>query len=401
MKPSIAYLLSIESKGIKLGLERTKKIMHSCGNPDFDLSVIQVAGTNGKGSVCAILEKIFRVSGYKTGLFTSPHLVKVNERIRINGRAINNLEIDLFIKTYKNDIERHNITFFECMTALSAWYFKNKKVDIAIMETGLGGKLDSVSIFNPIATVLTPISFDHMEILGNTLEKIATEKAGIMKKNTICISAKQKPEVEMILKNEAKIKCTPLYFVNDKNECKYDININGNKQRENVKLALCLLNYLKKYNINETCKINALKTLHWPGRNQIININPTVIFDVGHNEEGIYYFLKFYKSLQISGNSTLIIGLYARKKIGKIISLLEYYFEKIICTETNGKNPMPASTVAKFFNSTNNVQVINDSYDAISKGFDELNKEDNMVILGTHCFGPAISKKFNISFDTL
>ena len=133
--------------------------MAACENPHTNLSIIQVAGTNGKGSVCAILEKIFRTSGYTTGLFTSPHLVNLNERIRINGNSIQDFQVDLFIKTYKLIIEKHKITFFECMTALAYWYFKKENVDIAIMETGLGGRLDSVSICNPFATVLTPIFF--------------------------------------------------------------------------------------------------------------------------------------------------------------------------------------------------------------------------------------------------
>ena len=179
INPAITYLLSIESKGIKLGLERTKKIMEVCGNPHAKLPVIQVAGTNGKGSVCAILDKIFRLSNYKTGLFTSPHLVNVNERIRINGVPINDLEIEKFINAYKTYIGKFNITFFECITAMSAWYFANNNVDIAIMETGLGGRLDSVSICNPIMTIFTPISLDHTEILGDTLKKIALEKSGM------------------------------------------------------------------------------------------------------------------------------------------------------------------------------------------------------------------------------
>ena len=398
---AINYLLSIESKGIKLGLERTKKIMEVCGNPHTKLSIIQVAGTNGKGSVCAILDKIFRLSNFKTGLFTSPHLVNVNERIRINGIPIDDLEIEKFINTYKIDIEKFNITFFECITAMSAWYFANEKVDIAIMETGLGGRLDSVSICNPIITILTPISLDHTEILGDTLEKIALEKSGIMKKNVICISSQQKYEVENVLKKEANQKEVPLYFLNKSKILNYDFKIKGEQQKENYNLALFALNYLKKYNINEYAKINALKNLVWYGRNQIIKKHPTIIFDVGHNESGIKSFLKYYATLNISGESTLIIALYARKKINDIIYLLEKTFTKIICTETNSRNPMKAITLSQKFSQTHNVQIIKNPSIAISSSLKKLNKNDGMVILGTHCLGPAISNIFNISFDTI
>ena len=175
---SIQYLLSIETRGIKLGIQRTRELMAACDNPQSGLPVIQVAGTNGKGSVSAIISNILINAGYKTGLFTSPHLVNVNERIRINGVPISNKEIDLFIKSYKTDIEKYEATFFETITALAFYYFKKEDVDIAIMETGLGGRLDSVSICEPLATIITPISYDHMEILGETLTEIAFEKAG-------------------------------------------------------------------------------------------------------------------------------------------------------------------------------------------------------------------------------
>ena len=199
---SVQYLLSIETRGIKLGLQRTLKLMAACGNPQSDLPSIQVAGTNGKGSVSAILANIFKTSNYKTGLFTSPHLVKVNERIRINGNTISDEDIDVFIKTFKKQIEKTEATFFETITAMAFWYFKKENVDIAILETGLGGRLDSVSVCEPLATVITPISLDHVEILGETLSEIAFEKAGILKYNIPCISAKQKNEAKEILVNE-------------------------------------------------------------------------------------------------------------------------------------------------------------------------------------------------------
>ena len=401
MNSAINYLLSIESRGIKLGLERTQFIMKSCGNPHANLPVIQVAGTNGKGSVCAILEKIFRDSGYKTGLFTSPHLVKVNERIRVNGKSIENEKIESFINQYKQVIENNNITFFECMTAISAWYFKNNNVDIAIMETGLGGKFDSVSICTPIATIITPISYDHMEILGKTLESIAIQKAGIMKKNIICISAKQKSTVKKTLKIEAKKTHTPLYFLNDHKKFKLNLNIPGNKQKENAKLVLFFLQYLNEFNLKKKIIKNALKSVKWHGRNQIIQIKPTIIFDVGHNESGIQSFIQYYKTLQIFGDSTLIISLYSRKNIIKLIPLLETIFINIICTETEGKNPMPASTLANHFTPSHNIKIMPNPDLAIAHGIKKLKKKDGMVILGTHYLGPAVSKIFNISFDNL
>ena len=293
---SIKYLLAIETRGIKLGFERTRAMMKVCGNPHLLLPVIQVAGTNGKGSVCAILASILRSAGYKTGLFTSPHLVRVNERIRINGQPIPNVEIDGFIQLYKQDIERIEATFFETTTAIACWYFNKENVDIAIMETGLGGRLDSSSICKPLVTVITPISLDHMEILGETLREITVEKAGVMKKDILCLSACQKQEVAVVLKSEASQKGTPLHFLNGEKKVKINVNIPGEKQKENTELSLWVLDHLKGFTIPDFAIREGLNTVKWYGRNQILQINPLVIFDVAHNVESIMCFLDYYKS---------------------------------------------------------------------------------------------------------
>ena len=174
------YLFSLESKGIKLGLERTYDMLEACGNPHESLTSIQILGTNGKGSTASIIAQILKKAGYKVGLYTSPHLNKLNERVRINGKAISDQDISNFIKTYKNKINNLSASFFEVMTALAVWYFHKNKVDIAILETGLGGRLDSVSACKSELLVFTSISLDHQHILGDTIEEIAKEKVLIL-----------------------------------------------------------------------------------------------------------------------------------------------------------------------------------------------------------------------------
>ena len=159
-KPLLEYLLSIESKGIKMGLQRTEALKQACGNPDQNLNIVQVAGTNGKGSTCAMISNILIEAGYNVGLFTSPHLVAVNERIRVNGEPILDNEIAEFIKLYKTNIENISASFFEVMTIMGFWHFKKYEVDYAIMETGLGGRLDSVTVCMPKLSVITSISMD-------------------------------------------------------------------------------------------------------------------------------------------------------------------------------------------------------------------------------------------------
>ncbi|SVB13008.1 uncharacterized protein METZ01_LOCUS165862, partial [marine metagenome] len=289
--------------------------MDACENPQIGLPSIQVAGTNGKGSVCAILSNIFKAAGYKAGLFTSPHLVTVNERIRINGLPISNEEIDRFIQTYKIDIEKIEVTFFETITAMALWYFNKENVDICILETGLGGRLDSVSICEPIATVITPISLDHLEILGETLPEIAFEKAGIIKRGVICISAQQDSSATKVLTEEANKKGSPIHFISGKNSLEYMVNIPGDFQKENAKLAVSTLEHINNFYIPKKAVLNGLQTVQWFGRNQHIQKNPLVIFDVAHNVESMRGFLKYYDSLNVSEESVLIIALQERKQI--------------------------------------------------------------------------------------
>ena len=396
---SVQYLLSIETRGIKLGLQRTRELMAACGNPQSGLPSIQVAGTNGKGSVCAMLANILKTAGYKTGLFTSPHLVNVNERIRLNGIPIPNNEIDIFLQKYREAIEKIEATFFETITAMAFWYFKNKNVDIAILETGLGGRLDSVSVCEPLATVMTSISLDHIEILGETLSEIAFEKAGILKKGVPCISAKQEDEVGVVLIKEGQRINAPIHFVNDKFPSELIVNIPGTTQHKNAQLAVSALKYINNFDIQKIALKNGLQSVQWLGRNQHIQHNPLVIFDVAHNIESIQSFLEYYSSLGITGKSVLIIAIQARKHIQPLVSTLQKVYKHIICTEAPGRNPMPAKVLGAYFTNKNQIEIIPNTEKAIQLGLEKLKLQDGMAIIGSHCLGPAVSKVFKISFD--
>ena len=397
---SIKYLLNIESRGIKLGLKRTNDLMNKCGNPHLGLQSIQVAGTNGKGSVCAMIANILKSAGYKIGLFTSPHLVSINERIRINGCPILNSEIDEFITNNKLHIENTNSTFFEAMTALGFWYFKKHNVDFAILETGLGGRLDSVSVCEPIATVLTPISLDHIEILGSTIAEIAYEKAGIIKKNVPCIISPQNEKALEIIKIKCKEMNAPIHLVNNRNQLKnIFINIPGKIQKENANLAIETITKIKGINISKSDIINGLKTVKWYGRNQHIQKKPLIVFDVGHNANGIKSFLEYFKSLKIKGKTTIIIALQARKNISSISHHIQKKFDTIICTETSGRNPMPAKELAKYFSNKKNLKIITNIEFAIQNSIKSLCSNDALAIIGSHYIGSTINKIFNISFE--
>ena len=398
-KSSIQYLLSIESKGIKMGLNRTLELSNACDNPDKKLDIIQVAGTNGKGSTCAMIANILIVAGYKVGLFTSPHLVNLNERIRINGLPITNEAIDEFISLYKNDIEEISASFFETITIMAFWYFQKNNVDYAIMETGLGGKLDSVTICNPKLTVITSISMDHSEILGDSLVKIAKEKAGIIKKDTSCITVKHSEEINEIIQSECIKKNANLIISDDFTPLLYNPSLKGNAQFQNAHLAEVTINTLLK-DINGEIIIRGIEGTRWYGRNQIIQKEPTVIFDVAHNDAGVSSFIDFIKS--ISGNNKkLILSLQSRKNIKNQVSLLSKVFDEIILCETHNRRTMQVEDLKSNFSMDQKLICIQSEYEAIEYALDNSSKDDLIAIIGTHHFGDAISKIFNISFNLL
>ena len=396
------YLLSIESSAIKLGLDRTIDLMNACGNPQNDLPVIQIAGTNGKGSTAAMMAKILECAGYKVGLSTSPHLVEVNERIRINGSTISDESIQEFIQLFKPEIEHVSASFFESVTAMGFWYFKKNDVDIAIMETGLGGRLDSVTICNPILTVITSISLDHTEILGDTIEKIAFEKAGIMKNGITCVTSPQQNNAFSVLQQQAKIHDCELILSDENLLPNTNPSLTGKYQFENACLAATSLKYLKDINISDENIKQGIEQTRWHGRNEIIQNEPLVIFDVAHNESGIEGFLDYFNSINDSGTSILIISLQRRKNIMNVVPLLLDTFDSIICCETDNLRTMTLGEMATQLGKSEKVFYIQSAIDAISKGLTFLNSDsDKMAIVGTHHFGKPITIIFNKSFNTL
>ena len=400
MKSEIKYLLSIESKGIKLGLERTQKLSNDCGNPHEKLKAIQVAGTNGKGSTCAIIANILRVSGYKVGLFTSPHLINVNERIRINGNPISDDEIAEYIQLYQKQIEKNDASFFETVTIMAFWYFNKMNVDYAIMETGLGGRLDSVTICNPIMTIITSISLDHTEILGDTLEKIAKEKTGIIKQRIPCVTIEHSNQsVQNIIKETCEIKNAQLIISKKTEPLSFNIGLNGKFQNENARLAQTAINHLN-LNLNLKFIKSGLANIRWHGRNQIIYKQPLVIFDVAHNASGIDSFINFYKTIAV-GKKILVISLQKRKNILTQVKTIESVFDQIIICETKNKRTMTTDELKQQFIEQKKIIQIQSASKAIQYALDNTKPTDSIGIIGTHFLGEPVSKIFNISFNLL
>jgi dihydrofolate synthase/folylpolyglutamate synthase len=350
----------IGAAAYKADLTNTIALCNFLDDPQNKFKSVHVAGTNGKGSTSHMLAAIFQTAGYKTGLYTSPHLKDFRERIKVNGEMINKDFVTDFVERINPLIEKIEPSFFEITVAMAFEYFAKEKVDIAIVEVGLGGRFDSTNIITPEISVITNISFDHMNLLGNTLEKIAFEKGGIIKENIPVIIGQHQPETHFVFEKIAQEKNALITFAdhkrfvaewkNDKHDLiaevttvhnntknYYTLDLPGIYQIKNLVAVLETVHQLiqKGWNISEAHLQKALKHvkkltgLH--GRWEIINELPMVVLDVGHNEDGIK---QLTRQTELTDHEELhiIIGLVKDKEIEKILNLLpkhaHYYFTK-------------------------------------------------------------------------
>ena len=344
----------------KADLKNTIAICKVLGNPQTNLKCIHVAGTNGKGSTSHMLAAVLQKAGYKVGLYTSPHLVDFRERIKVNGKLITKDYVLEFVEKYKSKLENIEPSFFEWSVGLAFDYFVNEEVDVAIMEVGLGGRLDSTNVINPVVSVITNISFDHMNLLGDTLQKIAIEKAGIIKPRKPVVVSQYQTEVASVFSEKAKELKAPIQFaskslkvtkckkennnllvtvLNKKNnEIKtYQLDLTGTYQVKNLVGVIAALNVITEngFIINEEDihkgLSNVIKLTGLNGRWQTLSENPLVICDAGHNEDGIKEVienLKTYRYKQLH----FVLGVVNDKDVTSILKLLPkdaiYYFAK-------------------------------------------------------------------------
>ena len=351
LETSLRKLFSLHSFGIKLGLDNTIGFLNYLGNPQNDLKTTHIAGSNGKGSTSSFIASILQEYGYKIGLYTSPHFVKFNERVVINGTQIEDEYVAAFISDNEKYIDQNQLTFFEVTTAMAFQYFKDIKTDYCVIETGLGGRLDSTNVLNPLAVVITSISLEHTNVLGDTIEKIAFEKAAIIKNGSNVFSGVIKKQAEEVVKKKCDETKSKLFrlddFINDGEKIKLvisdnrtlDINppLKGIYQKYNA--ALAALTVLKTFsNFDEDKYLagiaNVSTNTGLQGRYEYFHQNPTIIFDSAHNPEGIENFLdEFSREASSYRKRTLLFGAMRDKAIGDMLQILSKYFDEILLTE--------------------------------------------------------------------
>lgn len=304
------------------------------GNPENKFKSIHVGGTNGKGSTSHMLASILQEAGYKVGLYTSPHLKNFTERIRLNGVEIPKEKVTTFIHKHKVFLENQKLSFFEMTVGLAFDYFADEKVDIAIIEVGLGGRLDSTNIITPEVSVITNIGLDHTQFLGETLPEIAFEKAGIIKNNIPVIIGEKQEEVMAVFQKKAKECTSDIIFASDDN-VQYTSDLLGDYQYSNIKTVVATIHQLKGFIISEENIskgfLNVIKNTGLKGRWQVLQQNPKVIADTAHNTEGLKIVLNQLKKEHYN-QLHMVIGVVSDKKLEDVLPLFpkdaNYYFCK-------------------------------------------------------------------------
>ena len=321
----------VGAPAMRMGLDQMNRLSAELGNPDRSLKCIHIAGTNGKGSTAHMLASVLQTAGYTVGLYTSPHLKDFRERIKINGQPIDKEIVVDFINQHLEVLESGNYSFFEATVGIAFSSFSKAQVDVAIIEVGLGGRLDATNIITPILSIITHISKDHQKFLGNTIEAIATEKAGIIKKNVPVVLAQNKESVKKVILDKAKSLSSPVFYANQSET--YTTDLAGDYQRENLATAYMALQVLTEFDVNENQIREGLQAvakntiLH--GRWQILQESPTVIADVAHNEAGIAAVMNQLKSMSYD-QLHIVFGMSKDKDFRQIqqhlIKDVEYYF---------------------------------------------------------------------------
>ena len=321
----------------KEDLSNTIKLLKHLDNPHNSFKTIHVAGTNGKGSTSSMLASVLHEAGFKVGLYTSPHLKDFRERIKLNGRMISKPTVTAFVNKHKTFFEENELSFFEMTVGLAFNFFRKETVDIAIIEVGLGGRLDSTNVITPEVSVITNIGLDHTQFLGDTIRKIAREKAGIIKPNTPVVIGETIPESQFVFTDVAERNDAAIYFAENIDGSKYEIDLLGNYQEFNKKTALSTINILKKkgWKISEKAILkglkNTIKNTGIQGRWQVLQNKPQVICDTGHNPDGLKLILRQlqdakYKQLHI------VLGTVNDKDLSSVLKLFPadavYYFCK-------------------------------------------------------------------------
>ena len=379
---AINWLYELRLFGSKLGLENPRQLAAHAGNPHDQLNIIHVAGTNGKGSVCAMLESIYRRAGYKTGLFTSPHLVSFRERIQVKRELVAEEDVVRIIECIQALLRHFPAdklpTFFEVITVMALEQFAREKCDVVLLETGLGGRLDATNIVTPIASVITSIALDHQQHLGDTLAEIATEKAGIIKPRIPVFSTAHQPEISEVIRNVAAQNKAPLEFI----ETEVDTCLAGKHQRQNAALAQATVQSLRDvFPIDDQAIVDGLANVHWAVRAQCFEKdNQRLLIDAAHNPASAEALRDVLQENFPGQRPTLVIGMLADKNWKPFLEIIAPTADRVVCIPVSSERTLAPFQLAEECH-RHCAQVI--QAESLSKGLESIRDDSFVVITGS------------------
>jgi len=409
------YIFGLTVPGVKLELSRVEEFMDRLGKPHASYPVIHIAGTNGKGSTAAMLAAILKAYGKKTGLFTSPHLIKPNERIRVGNTLVSDDFIVQKVEEWRTHIDALGITFFEVFTALGMEYFKQESVDYAAIETGLGGRLDATNVVDPVASIITSVSMDHENILGDNLTTIAGEKAGIIKPGRPILLGKNKDEVRRVIEQKSLLESAHFTYVPDKVEIKHvrfqglsqhvhvsivdrtievDLPLLGRHQVENFTNVLATLDELG-FGLDASIIQRGLDEMIWQGRMQALQKEPLVLYDVAHNPEGLQRLLESLHELDRS--DTIIVAAFnARKNIRPMLDMLAEWSGEVIFSIFAGHSAVDCEALLHL--GVKPQMISSNLADAYKRAQDIRSDEDQAIcFIGSHYLAETLFPMFGQS----
>jgi len=408
-KEALDFLLNLELFGIKLGLSNIRKFLDRLGNPQNDVRTIHIAGTNGKGSVAAMIESMLVAGGCKVGKFTSPHLVDYRERFRINKIKIEPQFVADFVADHMAFIRKEQVTFFETATALAFQMFKDESVDYGIAEVGLGGRLDATNLLLPEVSSITRIAMDHLKVLGNSIEKIAAEKAGIIKKDVPVVTSANDPTALGVLESRCREMDTRLHRIEpiqdyraidvglDSTDFEYrdlesgmmrlKTNLSGEHMVENAALALRTLEVLgeKHDDFNSGDYRKGLEDVYWKGRLHLVTGEPNLIFDVAHNPDGIGALADTLNRIFPDRKFRIVFGVLQRLDFDLLFRELSRFASKLhICSPKTERAAVLEEIVGNAIAAKIDFTVVDDVASAFDSALSEMDKDDYLVVTGSH-----------------
>jgi len=420
-KKSVRFLYNLEVFGMKFGLKGIRILLASIGDPHKNFRSIHVAGTNGKGSTSSMLAAILTSAGYRTGLYTSPHLISFTERIRIDGKPIPRKDVVRLTNLIKRQVADQKATYFEAVTAIAFKYFSDEKVDIAVIETGLGGRLDATNVLRPLVSVITNVSLEHTEILGNTIEKIAWEKAGIIKRGIPCVTGITSPKPLQVVRQQARKNLARLHTserillrikrstldglvidasVDSQRYRDLHVSLAGKHQMMNVKTVLNTVRVLgekTEYHIDERhireglMKVQELAGLQ--ARLMVVHRQPLIIGDVAHNPDSTRHLVAALQELGIR-NVFLVFGVVRDKDYKRMIQFLKPLIRSAILTAARTERARPVADLSREF-SRQKINVVGREQkvsDAVYSAIRHSTKQVPILITGSHYIvGEALS----------